>query len=396
MRLKISPVRFQLGVSITFPVDLGPDQMSFMHQPRFMNWHAVTPAGVRERSLTNCPLFKRTVGFTLVELLVVIGIIALLISILLPALSAARQASQRTACGAKLHSLLIAAGVHATDHKGFYPLTGELNGDAGNCLPANLGDAYCARYTYWYADVLNAGKGDERLLAPLNIALGSEMGYQSYLNNPDLYGTPQFNNTLERHFLCPSHADSEQDLLYRGQTGWLYAGTFGSYIGGCATPMSYVFNEAVLGFDDNYQRYRGNSALVRQPAKTMFACEGLPGSTKSRLSGTWQNLVGHPPPGVPPQPWGMYTMWNNQLNAPVTLSDVITHRFNPLTNKLIAGDACSFDQIRHRGKMNIAFCDGHVELRDIPPFTLAANGVSTTMKNDPNATALMNVYLLAP
>lgn len=56
-------------------------------------------------------------GFTLIELLVVISIIALLISILLPALGAAREQAKRTKCLANLRSTTTAAFTFAVDNK---------------------------------------------------------------------------------------------------------------------------------------------------------------------------------------------------------------------------------------------------------------------------------------
>lgn len=62
---------------------------------------------------------RRAVGFTLVELLVVMGIISLLIAILLPALSRARQAANTTYCLSNLRQLMQANVMYANDHNGW-------------------------------------------------------------------------------------------------------------------------------------------------------------------------------------------------------------------------------------------------------------------------------------
>lgn len=152
---------------------------------------------------------KKRDGFTLVELLVVIGIIALLISILLPSLSRARQAAQLTVCLSNLRQWGNGMLMYTNTWKGALPEEGD-DGDAGDPKAAIK---YWDRGSLWFNAV-----------PPM---LGSKTYNELQLSNAvPAYGTRSL-------FLCPSVS---RVLPGAGDPAMTPDGYFQAY--GYATPQS--------------------------------------------------------------------------------------------------------------------------------------------------------------
>jgi prepilin-type N-terminal cleavage/methylation domain-containing protein/prepilin-type processing-associated H-X9-DG protein len=64
-------------------------------------------------------------GFTLIELLVAVGVIAILIGLLLPALSGARRVSGQLTCASNLHQWATAVQLYAAANNGYLPRRGQ-------------------------------------------------------------------------------------------------------------------------------------------------------------------------------------------------------------------------------------------------------------------------------
>ena len=92
----------------------------------------------------------RHTGFTLVELLVVIGIIALLIGVLLPALSKAREAGYRTKCLSNVRQIGLAMIMYQQENHGYFPAAARWGPTASSKYGTTGAREECeSDFVYW-------------------------------------------------------------------------------------------------------------------------------------------------------------------------------------------------------------------------------------------------------
>jgi prepilin-type N-terminal cleavage/methylation domain-containing protein/prepilin-type processing-associated H-X9-DG protein len=201
-------------------------------------------------------------GFTLVELLVVIGIIALLISLLLPALSRAREQARIVACASNEHQIMLMFATYAANQKGWLPpfcygSNGRWNYNAKAYIP-NI-DPTTGQDDYW--------RGWDQILAD-TVMDDSDA-------NRDKAVTKGTDESWWKIFLCPSDYNPR-------------VGTTGTGADAHITPRSYAVNQSkwAWGCPDSGSDHGANSGYGSGYSMP-WSPGDLPGQATSS-SGFWE------------------------------------------------------------------------------------------------------------
>jgi len=280
-----------------------------------------TPARPRSRT-----------AFTLVELLVVIGIIALLISILLPSLAAAREQANNIKCANNFRSIGNSIRMFATDHKGRVPYT--------QCSPWGA--------PWW----------------------GVLMYSRDYFTLVDRYGADQ------RLFRCPSKTYADER-----DTATLYGWGGTDEVAARARADSIPSN--IAGGDPNMPKF----------INELWGNGGLHDQHFVSLPYTYMGANGQAGPGAESEKANAHWVWKLEQktrtgtaydgNAPLMGDQTWTQRGNYYFNHgkrwtIPAFDTGNKKADAHNGdvKLNLLFVDGHVETKqpDLESYYASGDG----------------------
>lgn len=162
---------------------------------------------------TDCRSHRSSVGvrgFTLVELLVCIAIVALLLSMLLPAVSKAREAGRKVVCGSNLRQLSMGLNLYAGDHKSLY---------------APAAADFITNLKRWHGTRANPGAPFSPEGGPLTAYIRGEGA--SVLSTSAVSNEPGASTALAGVRACPTFAPVADDLLARKRGFERSAGGYG-------------------------------------------------------------------------------------------------------------------------------------------------------------------------
>jgi prepilin-type N-terminal cleavage/methylation domain-containing protein/prepilin-type processing-associated H-X9-DG protein len=301
-------------------------------------------------------------AFTLVELLVVIGIIALLVAILLPALARARQQANTLVCRSNLHQVAVGLQFYITQNKGYFP--GPNTSGLGLAQGKPFGGASDSPVQDW--DWVSPCVGKMMNLVSvtpgMTAAQGEQVRLQKYRDimelklrcpeNETYYGTLFSGSALPGAGPVPIMSYSTATFFHFMPAG--SPGTFKVEDSGSTPdltlPRSYVPKVTKIG-NSALKVFAFEGARFWDGSKTWFDYS-TPTSTPG-LSGTPQGNFHSRGPCIK----GMGSNSGPASGEPY-MFDVINDSTPSASRPSKQYKQAS---LRHRGKMLVVFFDGHVE-----------------------------------